>query len=347
LRSILEKGVYDIPDIVENFVKWIIEAKYMVMCHLRENWKTKGGEYEYVAVKCAKRGNDVYKNRVELRLSGIKVRTENVSFDYWKKPYSNLLFLTLTYDTKLCYFVDAWKNLGVEFNRFNANLRKQYGAFSIFRTWESYENGFPHVHAIYLFKEHKFKVFPSYERNKKGKVVLRWRIEAKDEIAKHWHSWVYIRAVDDLHGGIRYLEKYIIKCSEYDSSDEKGVMTLAMCWVFRKKAFYVSGQFRKALSDLITSLCSSKTRKIQLNLLNEELKANPWKVLGFIGASLLDFDVEVWTFKLKMDRFRKFSARATSMPPILPFNICFTTTNAVSNSSSRSKKNSFLGTGPR
>jgi len=69
-------------------------------------------------------------------------------------------------------------------------------------------------------------------------------------------------------------------------------------WVFRKKAFHVSGQFRKALSDLIGYLCTSKTRKIQLNLLNEELKSNPWKVIGFIGAALLDFDVEVWTFKL-------------------------------------------------
>ena len=77
-----------------------------------------------------------------------------------------------------------------------------------------------------------------------------------------------------------------------------------MCWVFRKKAFYVSGQFRKALSDLISTLCSSKTRKIQRNLLNEELKANPWKVLSFIGTSLLGFDVEIWTVKLNAEQMR-------------------------------------------
>ena len=78
-----------------------------------------------------------------------------------------------------------------------------------------------------------------------------------------------------------------------------------MCWVFYKQAFYVSGQFRKALSDLIGYLCSSKTRKIQLNLLNEKLKSNPWKVLGFIGASLLDFDVEIWTFKLNPEEMQR------------------------------------------
>jgi len=80
-----------------------------------------------------------------------------------------------------------------------------------------------------------------------------------------------------------------------------------MCWVFRKKAFYVSGQFRKALSDLIsiTNLCSSNTRKIQINLLKDKLESNPWKVLGFIGASLLDFDVEVWMLKLMQDQMER------------------------------------------
>jgi hypothetical protein len=32
--------------------------------------------------------------------------------------------------------------------------------------------------------------------------------------------------------------------------------------------------------------------------LGAELKPNPWKVLGFIGACLLGFDVETWTFEL-------------------------------------------------
>jgi hypothetical protein len=77
-----------------------------------------------------------------------------------------------------------------------------------------------------------------------------------------------------------------VKCAEYQHDDRKGKMTLAMCWVFRKKAFYVSGQFRTALSDLITSICSSKTHLIQINLLGEELKPNRWVVLGFVKAIL-------------------------------------------------------------
>jgi hypothetical protein len=53
------------------------------------------------------------------------------------------------------------------------------------------------------------------------------------------------------------------------------------------------------------TLCSSKTRKIQLNLSNEELSSNPWRVLGFIGASLLDLDVEVWTFRLTAEQMQR------------------------------------------
>jgi hypothetical protein len=56
---------------------------------------------------------------------------------------------------------------------------------------------------------------------------------------------------------------------------------------------------------LIGYLCTSKTRKIKLNLLNEELKANPWSVLGLIGAYVLDLDVEVWTFKLTEEQMQR------------------------------------------
>jgi len=75
-----------------------------------------------------------------------------------------------------------------------------------------------------------------------------------------------------------------------------------MCWIFRKKAFYVSGQFRKALSDLIRLSCSSKTNKIQVDLFENELRANSWRVLGFVGASILDLEGDVWTIEFKREQ---------------------------------------------
>ena len=305
LRSLAERGIYNFADIIAKYEAWVLDHRYMIMTHMREAWKTDAGEYEYVAVKGAKRGNDVYLKRVEDRLRGLGVHVPNVNYDFEENPYTNMLFITLTYDTKLCSFDMAWKKIGVEFNRWRANIRKKYGEFSIFRCFEAFENGHPHIHMVIIFKEKRFRVFKSYEDGRDGKLREVWLIHEKEDFEPYWHSWTKIKAVYNLKGGLNYLKKYIMKCAEYQHDDSKGKITLAMCWVFRKKAFYVSGQFRKALSDLITTLCSSKTRKIQLNLLNEELESNPWRVLGFIGASLLDLDVEVWTFKLTMEQMQR------------------------------------------
>jgi hypothetical protein len=302
LRELAEKGIYDIQDVVRKYESWVLEVMYMIMAHEREAWLSDAGECEYIAVKCSKRGNDVYIHRVDSRLSGIGRNVPDIQHNFYENPFTSMLFVTLTYDTKLCSFAEAWKRIGVEFNRYRANLRKKYGKFSVMRTWESYENGHPHVHAILIFEEKRFRVFPAYEPNRKGELKLVWRICEKEEFEPYWHSWQDIKAVYNVRGGLNYLKKYILKCAEYSHDDKKGKQTLAMCWVFRKKAFYVSGQFRKALSDLIRLPCSSKTRKIQVDLFNTELRANCWRVLGFIGASILNFDVEIWSVELTKEQ---------------------------------------------
>ena len=302
LRNLAERDVYDFEDIIEKYEAWVLDHRYMVMSHLREAWKTDAGEYEYLAVKCAKRGNDVYVSRVDSRLYDLGFRVPNMDFDFEKYPYTNILFVTLTYDTKLCSFDVAWKNIATEFNLWKANIRKKFGDFSVFRCFEAFENGHPHIHLIAVFKEQYFKVFKSYEQGKDGKMHKVWLVTDKEFFEPYWHSWTKIKAVYNLKAGLNYLTKYIMKCAEYQHDDNKGKITLAMCWVFRKKAFYVSGQFRQALSDLIGYLCISKTRKIQVDIFNTELEANSWRVLGFIGASLLDLNVEIWALELTKEQ---------------------------------------------
>lgn len=302
LLELAVKGIFNLDDIVRKFESWVLENRFMVMAHEREAWVSDAGEWAYIAVKCAKRGNDVYVARVDSRLYGIGRNIPDIQHNFYENPFTSMLFVTLTYDTKLCSFSEAWKRIGVEFNLYRANLRKKYGKFSVMRTWESYENGYPHVHAILIFEKKRFRVFPSYEQNGKEELKLVWRINEKEEFEPHWHSWQDIKAVYNVRGGLNYLKKYILKCAEYSHDDKKGKQTLALCWVFRKKAFYVSGQFRKALSDLIRLSCSSKTRKIQVDLLSYELKANSWKVLGFVSVSLLDLNVEIWTIKLTKEQ---------------------------------------------
>jgi integrase len=237
LRRLAESGVYDFEDIIEKYETWVLDHRYMVMAHLREDWLSDPGEYEYVAVKCAKRGNDVYVSRVDSRLCGLGLHVPNVDFDLQKNPYTNILFIALTYDTKLCSFAEAWRKIGKEFNLWKANIRKKFGDFSVFRCFEAFENGHPHIHLIAVFKEQYFKVFKSYKQAKDGKMQEVWLVEEKEFFEPYWHSWTKIKAVYNLKGGLNYLKKYIMKCAEYQHNDRKGKITLAMCWVFRKMAW--------------------------------------------------------------------------------------------------------------
>jgi hypothetical protein len=47
---------YTVPDIVDRYTEWVKDDKYMILSRWnREKWKN-----DVFAVKCAKRGNDVY-----------------------------------------------------------------------------------------------------------------------------------------------------------------------------------------------------------------------------------------------------------------------------------------------
>jgi hypothetical protein len=72
--------------------------------------------------------------------------------------------------------------------------------------------------------------------------------------------------MNSLTGGFAYLKKYLLKGIDIEKADSKGLKTLALCWVFRKRAFSVSVQFRKALSDLITYLHNSNKKALQTTL---------------------------------------------------------------------------------
>lgn len=201
LQKLAETGIYDIEDIIEKYEAWVLDHRYMILAYLRKSWLKNWLEYDYVAVKCAKRGNDVYASRINLSLQGLGFHVPNVNFDFESNPYANILFITLTYDTKLCPFDEAWKNIGEEFNLWKANIRKKFGDFSVFRCFEAFENGHPHIHLIAVFKEQYFKVFKSYERSKDGKMRKVWLVNDRDFFEPYWHSWTKIKAVYNLKGG--------------------------------------------------------------------------------------------------------------------------------------------------
>jgi hypothetical protein len=74
----------------------------------------------------------------------------------------------------------------------------------------------------------------------------------------------------------------------------KGLKTLALCWVYKKRAFSVSGQFRKALTDLITDLHNPNRKLVQVTLSGEVLAEERFYLLGFVKAEFIGLDKDVW-----------------------------------------------------
>lgn len=285
---------FSVEEIVEKYKEWVSENTYMIL----SKWNDKKWKNDVFAIKCSKRGNDIYRHRVENRFVGLSHKAEKLEF-FNPKDRSNdkttcALWITLTYDTKLCSYKEAWEQIGVEFNAFMAYVRRNFGKVSTCRVFESFENGYPHIHCILLFQEYTFKVF----RDTNG----QFRVHEKDIIAQGWHSNVDIKGMSSLAGGFVYLKKYLLKGIDFENADSKGLKTLALCWVYRKRAFAVSGTFRKALTDLITDLHNSNKPLAQVTLFGEIIPEEQYHLLGFVTGSDLHIEQNTWFFKLNAEQ---------------------------------------------
>ncbi|MCW4030330.1 MAG: hypothetical protein NWE92_11875 [Candidatus Bathyarchaeota archaeon] len=302
LRGFLKdyiKENYTVEEIVEKYKEWVSVSTYMILSKWnKEKWKN-----DVFAIKCSKRGNDIYRHRVKQRFVGLSHKSEQLEFfnpnDRRNDKTTYALWTTLTYDTKLCSYKEAWEQIGIEFNAFMSYVRRSFGKVSTCRVFESFENGYPHIHCILLFQEYSFKVF----RDNKG----QFRVQEKDIIAQGWHSNVDVKAMSSLAGGFAYLKKYLLKSIDFENSDSKGLKTLALCWVYRKRAFAVSGTFRKALADLIKDLHNSNKSTAQTTLLGGIIPEESYHLLGFINGLDLKIDNGRWFVALNSNQLTLLS----------------------------------------
>jgi hypothetical protein len=302
LREYEEFGL-SVSEIVDKYSEWVSEDRYMILnrvkmktVRVRDSRKNEyftadfPVESEYFALKCSKRGNDVYRQRVYRRFKGLASLTEKTVFFNPKNrsldKRTRALFLTLTYDTKLCSLYDAWVTLGYELNRYMAYVRKHLGKISCCRVFEAFQNGYPHIHCILLFEKKEFKVF----RDKKG----QFRVKEKDIFAAGWRSHTDVKALWSLGRGLSYLKKYLLKSIDKENKDSKALKTLALCWLFNKRAFSVSGKFRQTLTDLIKTKHNSNQKPKQITLEGEIVQEYIYKVLGFVPADIVRLKHDKW-----------------------------------------------------
>lgn len=292
LRDYLQWN-YSVSEIVEHYEEWVSEDMYMIL----SRWNKIENRNEVFAVKCAKRGNDVYRFRVYHRFKDLcSMADDLVFFDAKTRgaKRTRALWVTLTYDTKRCEFGDAWRNIGVEFNRFTAYVRRKFGKVSCCRVFESFENGYSHIHCILLFESTWFNVF----RDRKG----HFRVHSKKIIAKGWHSNIDFKAMNSLRGAFSYQKKYLLKSINFEGKDSKVLKTLALCWVYRKRAFSVSGLFRQILHDLINTMHNSNRKLRQVTLSGETLIEYRYYVIGFVPADVVRLKRSIWFSKLNSEQ---------------------------------------------
>ncbi|GAH42042.1 unnamed protein product, partial [marine sediment metagenome] len=116
------------------------------------------------------------------------------------------------------------------FNLFMANVRKQYGKVSYVRVWEAHKSGFPHIHVLLIFHEHRFR---SYLWNGEH------RLKVEKKLEKYWpHGINRWRGVYEVKGALKYLSKYMTKALNFEV--EGSEINLFKLWVYEKRTFAVS-----------------------------------------------------------------------------------------------------------
>lgn len=289
-----------IPEILTLYQVWVSFVEYVVL--KKEVFDKKTGllnDVVYKGVKARKRGNDVHRWSISKKLCFIdELSGEDLFSVASRNMWSQALFITLTYDPNRCGLMEAWSNIGDEFNGWVSAVKRRFGNFRFFRVWESFGKkgssayGYPHIHIVAVFKEHRFSVFR--HRNKKG--GFSFRVHSKHKFADIWHSHVDVKGIRNIKRSIGYLSKYMTKSFSDVSKKHSQDLTNALCWIFKKRSYSVSGEF----ADLILSLRNSNRDwgvLHQYSLFGVDLESDfvvKWSFVGVMSASELGCDGSEW-----------------------------------------------------
>jgi len=305
----------DVAYLVEGFKAWKNYHEYLLL----KGVNRVNGQKMFLAVKCSKRGNDVFSSRLDHRLGWLgQLRDVELFHPDDFKPdrlvKTNLLWVTLTYNP-VCSLGVAWENCMDEWNLFITNLRNKYGEISVLRFPEAFPKefkkdgtrakafGYPHFHVVLLFHEAKFTVYPSMEEGKDESLGLVYRIQEKYEVERQgkWHSFIDVKALSSGKALGSYVRKY---CQKTHCGDSQGAsVTQSLLWLFRKQTYSMSKGFRSRLLDLITGMQGSKGREAQKTLDGEVLEDWVWSCHGIRGSEDVGCDPKVWVQPLDEEKF--------------------------------------------
>ena len=274
----------DVDFMQEVYLKWVSSPEALIL----KGTNTSTGEERMIGVKCSKRGNDVFNKRLDGKLSFLEsLKSEgfelfdSADFTLDKKVFSSALWVTLTFDSKLCSMDEAWKRIEDDWNSWITNLRNRYGqimALKFIQAFPGKKQGkrgeafaYPHIHAVLLFKEAKFSVYPQLvEKNEvdekvNHEVSLRYRINEKDELVSQgkYHSNVDVQALRTFKSISNYCRKYGQGTYNVINDDgevnDEALINCTMGFFYHKQSYSASRALQGELSDLITQMRLSKS----------------------------------------------------------------------------------------
>ena len=183
----------------------------------------------YKLVKGSKRGNDVYNFRIREKLRPL--------LEIIHLPGISGSFLACDIK-KFSSWSETWDIIVKEWHRFLTWLMKRYkgSLYGVIRCFEATKRGYPHIHAILLWKGANPVYIP--------------KLRLFDE----WKHFVKINVVRDLGGAIGYILKYMSKT--VGGRDDSMALTPAVLCYHRKQSYSVT----RALFDLIQSICEIQTK---------------------------------------------------------------------------------------
>jgi hypothetical protein len=274
----------DVDFMQEVYLKWVSSPEALIL----KGTNTSTGEERMIGVKCSKRGNDVFNKRLDGKLSFLEsLKSEgfelfdSADFTLDKKVFSSALWVTLTFDSKLCSMDEAWKRIEDDWNSWITNLRNRYGqimALKFIQAFPGKKQGkrgeafaYPHIHAVLLFKEAKFSVYPQLvEKNEvdekvNHEVSLRYRINEKDELVSQgkYHSNVDVQALRTFKSISNYCRKYGQGTYNVINDDgevnDEALINCTMGFFYHKQSYSASRALQGELSDLIMQMRLSKS----------------------------------------------------------------------------------------
>jgi len=110
--------------------------------------------------------------------------------------------------------------------------------------------------------------------------------------------------MSSLGRGLSYLKKYLLKSIDKENKDSKTLKTLALAWLFNKRAFSVSGKFRQILTDLKKTKHNSNHKTQQTSLHGELIQEYIYYVLGFVSTDVIYPKNASWFIKLNNEQVK-------------------------------------------